>query len=199
MGHTGATTSWAKIATSGTQGRRQDRDEVEEEEQMVVHTECIEREPERERVKYKDDERASQQGKQGLQKILEQEGTDRSDTMEATKAQTMVPTQREEAQMECEGERQEKQTEEARQVSLITQQYQHEDNQSEVEAKGSGEEAVEADLWSTVDTSAPTEVGDMTAVQPTRPKRPKKLKVERRGSPPSVRRRSRVRSVLKHV
>ena len=68
-----------------------------------------------------------------------------------------------------------------------------------MEAKGSGEEAVEAELWSAVDTSEPTEVDEMTAVQPTRPKLPKKLKVDRRGSPPSERSRSRVRNVLKHV
>ena len=77
---------------------------------MVVRAECIEREPERERGKHADDETASQQGEQGLKKIPEQEGTGRSDTMEATKPQTMAPTQTEETQMECEGERQEKQT-----------------------------------------------------------------------------------------
>ena len=93
--------------------------------------------------------------------------------MEAITPQTMAPTQTDEVQMECEVERQEKETDETRHRTPIIQQDQHEGNQSEVEETGSGEESVEAEVWFAVDTSVPIDVGGSTAAQPTRPKRPK--------------------------
>ena len=50
-----------------------------------------------------------------------------------------------------------------------------------------------------MDTLAPIDAEDLCAAQPTRPKRPKKLKLDRREMPPRERSRSRVRSVLEKV
>ena len=125
MGHTGTATTWADIAAQGAQGPRQDREAVEEEEQRRVHTESVERDPERESEIHADDERARHQGEQRLRHIPEQEVTGRSDTMKAMLPQTMAPTQTEETQMECEVGRQEKETDETRHRTPITQQYQY--------------------------------------------------------------------------
>ena len=56
---------------------------------------------------------------------------------------------------------------------------------------------VEKEVWFAVETPAPIAAEGSTATQPTRPKRPKILKLERKGSSPRERSRSRVRSVLK--
>jgi hypothetical protein len=173
MGHTGTATSWADIAAKETQRPRQDREAVDEEEQKIVHTESVDRDPERESEKHADDGRARHLGEKGLQHIAEQEVTGRSDIMKVITPQTTAPMQTEETQMGCEGERQEKETDETRQRTPSTQQHHNEGNQSEMEEKGSAEESVDAELWSTVDTSAPKEVGGSTAAQPTKPKRPK--------------------------
>jgi len=68
-----------------------------------------------------------------------------------------------------------------------------------VEEKGTGEESVEAEVCFAVETPALIDAEGPTAAQPTRPKRPEKLKLERVGSPPRERNRSRVRSVLNKV
>ena len=81
----------------------------------------------------------------------------------------------------------------------ITQHVQHESNQSDVEEEGSGEESVLTEVCCEVNTLAPIDAEDLRAAQPIRPKRPKKLKLDRRGSPPRERSRSRVRSVVKKL
>jgi len=68
-----------------------------------------------------------------------------------------------------------------------------------VEENGSGEESVVTEVCCEVDTLAPVDAEDVPAAQPTTPKRPKKLKLDRRGSPARERSRSRVRSVVKKV
>jgi len=97
------------------------------------------------------------------------------------------------------GSGQEKETDETRYRTPITQHVQHEGNQSDVEEKGSGEESVETGACFAVDTPALVDAEGLTAAQPTRSKRPKKLKLERRGASPRERSRSRVKSVLKKV
>jgi hypothetical protein len=66
-----------------------------------------------------------------------------------------------------------------------------------VEEKRSGDESVETEVCFAVYTPASIDAENSSAAQPTRPRRRKKLKVDRRGSPPRERSRSRVRSVLK--
>jgi len=58
---------------------------------------------------------------------------------------------------------------------------------------------LEAEVWIAWDTLAHTDAKARTEAQPTRPKRPKKLKVEKRGSPTRDRSRGRVRNMFKKV
>jgi len=84
--------------------------------------------------------------------------------------------------------------------NTITQQnVQREDNQSDVVERGGGEEVVVMEICRKEDPIASTAAEDLLEVQPTRPKRQKKLKLERRESPPRERSRSRVRSVVGKV
>jgi len=102
--------------------------------------------------------------------------------------------------MECEGAGERQMRLRGRYRAPFTQQHvQHEGNQSDVEKEGSGEESVVTGVCCEVDTPAPIDAEDLPAAQPTRPKRPKKLKLDRIGSPPRETSRSRVRSVLKKV
>ena len=67
------------------------------------------------------------------------------------------------------------------------------------EERGSGDQMLEAEVWIAWDTLAHTDAKARTEAQPTRPKRPKKLKVERRVSHIRDRNRSRVRNTFKNV
>ena len=97
----------------------------------------------------------------------------RSDSMEAATLQTSAPKQAAQIHMECEGVVQEKETDETRHRTSITQD-QHEGIQSDVEDKRSWEESVEAEVWFTVDTPAPIDAEGSTAAQPPRLKHPEK-------------------------
>jgi len=68
-----------------------------------------------------------------------------------------------------------------------------------VEEEGSGGESVVREVCYEMDTLGSIDAEDLRAAQPTRPKRPKKLKLDRRGSSPRERSRGRVRSVVKKV
>jgi len=198
MGHTGATTSWADVAAAGQQHTRQDTVEGDKVDHLLVHKDSIEREPERESGEQVENVQTSKPREQGPYTTPEQENTSRSDNMDIENPREIVPSQSEEIRVDCESEKQGRQTLEERKVSYIPHPPQ-EGYLSEVEARGSGEEAVEAESWSAMDALDPTVEGDSTASHPTRPKRLKKLKVARRASPPSERSRSRVRNVTKLV
>ena len=93
--------------------------------------------------------------------------------MEAATLQTSAPKQAAQIHMECESVAQEKETDETRHRTSITQQDQHEGIKSDVEEKGSWEESVEAEVWFTVDTPAPIDAEGSTAAQPPRLMHPK--------------------------
>jgi hypothetical protein len=68
---------------------------------------------------------------------------------------------------------QEKETDETRHKTPVTQQDQQDGKESEVEEKTTEEESVEAEVWFAVDIPAPTDTEGSTDAQPTRPKGPK--------------------------
>ena len=84
-------------------------------------------------------------------------------------------------------------------VPSTQQHVQHEGDQSDVEEEGRGKEQVVTEVCFEENTSVLSDTEDPNATQPTEPKRPKKLKLDRRGSPPRERSRSRVQSVLQKV
>jgi len=200
IGHNAAATSCVDITARGAGATRRDREAVEEGEQRRVHTLREENESGRESEIHADEEESRHPGGQGLRHIPGQEEIGRSDTIGTVTPQTSAPTPATEIQMEREGVRQEKGTAETRYRAPITKQHvQHEGNQSDVEEEGSGEESVVTVVCCEVDTPAPIDAELLPAAQPTRPKRPKKLKLDGRESPPRERSRSRVRSVFKKV
>jgi len=86
--------------------------------------------------------------------------------------------------MECGVIEQEEETADTRRTTPPTQQQeQKQDMQSEGEGRGNGEEVLEADVWIAGGAPTHTDAEARTEPQPTRPKRPENLKVERRGSP----------------
>jgi hypothetical protein len=91
----------------------------------------------------------------------------------------------------------EKEREEPIDRAPSTQQHiQHEGDQSDVEEEGREKEQVVTDVCFEENTPVPSDTEGPNATQPTKRKRPKNLRLDRRGSPPRERSRSRVRSVL---
>jgi len=102
--------------------------------------------------------------------------------------------------MECGTMEQEEESVDTRRTTPPRQQpEQKEDIQSDGEKRGNGDQVLEADVWIAGGMPAHTEAEAKTEAQPTRPKRPKKLKVEKRGSPTRDRSRGRVRNMFKKV
>jgi hypothetical protein len=108
-----------------------------------------------------------------------------------------VPTHEEVDRIECGVMEQDEETADTRRTTPPTQQQeQKQDIQSEGEERGRGDEVLEAVVW--IAAGEPTHTGAeaRTEAQPTRPKRPENLKVERRGSPTCNRSRSRARHLF---
>jgi hypothetical protein len=104
----------------------------------------------------------------------------------------------EEDQIECGTMEQEKETNDTRRTTQITQQQERkEDIQSDGEDRGSEDEVVETDVWIAESTPTHSDEEARTAAQLPRPERSKKLKVERRESPPRDRSRRRVKNMFK--
>jgi len=108
--HNAAATSWTDITALVAGATRRDREAVEEGQQRRVHTVREESESERESEIHADEQESRHPGGQELRHIPGQEETGRSDTMEAVTLQTTAPTQATKIQNECEGVRQEKET-----------------------------------------------------------------------------------------
>jgi len=112
----------------------------------------------------------------------------------------LVPMHEEVDRMECGTMEQEEESVDTRRTTPPRQQpEQKEDIQSDGEKRGNGDQVLEADVWIAGGMPAHTEAEAKTEAQPTRPKRPKKLKVEKRGSPTRDRSRGRVRNMFKKV
>ena len=172
LGHAGATTSWAHIAAEGGHGPRQERDEGDEEGQMADSVEDTDRGMERQSGKHADDAGLRKQETQRQHKQHEKEESGHSDMADAALPMTVVQTQAEETLMDCEGERQEIQTDGEGQASLIPKPHPQEDNPAKAKTQETGEE-VEKERWSAVATLEDTEVGEITEIQHIRPKFPK--------------------------
>ena len=83
-------------------------------------------------------------------------------------------------------------------LQIAQQQETLEVTQTDMEDPGSGSGEVEVGVLLMAESaSSPSDMESMNALQPTNPKRPKNLKVERRGSGAQNRSRSRVRAMLK--
>ena len=83
-------------------------------------------------------------------------------------------------------------------VTIAQQQETRKVTQTDMEDPGSGSGEVEVGVLLMAESaSSPSDMESMNALQPTNPKRPKNLKVERRGSGAQNRSRSRVRAMLK--
>ena len=108
-----------------------------------------------------------------------------------TKASAEVVYTHEEDQMECGTMEQEKEMDHTRRTTQITQQQ---ERKEDIHSDGE-DEVVETDVWIAESTPTHSDEEARTAEQLPRPKRSKKLKVERRGSPPRDR-SSRVRNIF---
>jgi hypothetical protein len=129
---------------------------------------------------------------------LEETGNGESSVTKASAE--IVPTHEEVDLMECGTMEQEEESVDTRCMTPPTQQpEQKEDIQSDGEKRGSEDQVLEADVWIAVGTPAHTDAEARTEAQPTRPKCPKKLKEEKRGSPARDRSKNRVRNMFKKV
>ena len=188
-------TSWVDIAANGDGGSGKDREVAEGGAQHInptEHAEMIYAEVSEELSA----DRLTQKEEQELLNNTTGEETCSSETSVTKASVEVVYTHEEEDQMECGTMEQEKETDDTRRMTQITQQQERKENiQSDGEDRGSGDEVIETDVWIAGSTPTHTDEEARTAAQLPRPKRSKKLKVERRGSPPRDR-SSRVRNIF---
>ena len=187
--YTATNTSSADNAAQGAGGARKGGEAVEEAHRRV-HTELEEREPENSAI-HADEERVRRRGDHGLRHITGQ-ATSRSDTMKATTPQSSAPTQAAEIEMECEGVRQARETDETRHQS-------HKINTRATNQRWRKREVRKIDgSKGTVRGGHPRphRRGGLDYCTTHQAQGSKKPKMERRGSP-TGKSRSRVRSVMK--
>ena len=191
-------TSWVDVAANGAGGSRKDREVAENGAQHIIPTEHAEKIYAEVSEDLSDDRRLPQEDEQELLNNTIGEETCSSETSVTKASAEVVYTHEEEDQMECGTLQQEKETDDTRRTTQITQQQERkQDIQSEGKDRGRGDEVVETDVWIAESTPTHSDEETRTAAQLPRPKRSKKLKVERRGSPPRDRSRHRVINMFK--
>jgi hypothetical protein len=133
---------------------------------------------------------AQEEERKLLNNIIGEE-TCSSETSVTKASAEVVYTHEEEDQMECGTMEQEKEADHTRRTTQITQQQ---ERKEDIHSDGE-DEVVETDVWIAESTPTHSDEEARTAEQLPGPNAPKKLKVERRGSPPRDR-SSRVRKMF---